>query len=670
MSNRKNKVIIIFSIMLIAMNLFALTQTAAIKNDKFDGNMDSYLPASTLNNDLPKDNPVFINSIPSLRDWDLKINVTRWIELHDFGYITVNDNYTIVKNDNTTLPLFRFAIPNEMAVNLVQIDGGSNWKESGAALNSSKIDQEYKDEQFTYYVMQLNPPVTNNSEYIVQVHQTYLRPYEIYKVVDDQENLRNGIRMAMSGVPFLTVKIVQCRTTFVKPDKGDFIEDDISPVEFYNLGEASVMYDPYNNIPAFNFTKTFDMDSHDYRISFGAYVEGLNAPAEATYFKRTVIIDNWYQLKIHEEVTIRSYTVTPDPPLMDIADARVYAPFSLQQLYFYIDNVKNIDIYDEFGSLPPRTGEELSQINRFTVNLRVPLYGEQETTFYTDYNLDLEEHLFFEKNEFLLETLALPRVEFHVANFELEVIFPVGSNFQYTFLGGEDVEYTESKTPVFLRIGNRDTITITKTNVTQFDNLQFVAGYYMSDLAYFIQPMTFALIIFVACLVYVGARVLRKDVIEKVVITAEDKEEVPIELIQDFVEKYEEKTALQTRISNLDEDRRRKKIKAKEYDQQRKILEAKMRDTIKSLEKTKAGLKAQGRKYRDAIQKIEVSEEKRLSVERSINDLRIRYIREKAISKDAYIRILKDYRNQIERFDRDIDREIINLRLLIEHEQR
>ena len=173
---------------------------------------------------------------------------------------------------------------------------------------------------------------------------------------------------------------------------------------------------------------------------------------------------------------------------------------------------------------------------------------------------------------------------------------------------------------------------------------------------------------FIACLVYIGARVLRKDVIEKVIITPEEKTEIPIDLIQQFVEKYEEKTALQTRITNLDENRRKKKVKAKEYDKQRKILEAKMRELIRSLDTTKRSLKEKGRKYSEVIQKIEVNEEKRTSIERSIQDLRIRYIREKQISKDAYIRILRDYQNQIEKFERDIDKEIINLRLLIEHE--
>ena len=237
--------------------------------------------------------------------------------------------------------------------------------------------------------------------------------------------------------------------------------------------------------------------------------------------------------------------------------------------------------------------------------------------------------------------------------------------------GNRDVEYSTGRTGVFLNIGRRQTVTLNLNNVSAlFENINLNAGYLMSDLAYFIQPLTIALIVFIACLVYIGVRILRKDVIDKVIITPETKAEIPIELIQKFVETYEEKTALQTRITNLDENRRRKKIKAKEYDKQRKILEGKMRELIRSLDSTKRELKEKGRKYFDVIQKIEISEEKRTSVERSIQDLRVRYIREKQISKDAYIRILRDYQNQIEKFERDIDKEIINLRLLIEHESK
>jgi hypothetical protein len=294
----------------------------------------------------------------------------------------------------------------------------------------------------------------------------------------------------------------------------------------------------------------------------------------------------------------------------------------------------------------------------------------------------LEDILKFDKTEYILETVALPECDFHIRNFESQIILPQGARFQYITLGSENIAHTQSYTTVLLRIGRRQVIEYSLTNLSTSYSIVSTSGvdyhrditlrvsYYMSDLTYFIQPMIFALVIFIACLIYIGVRVLRKDVLDKVIISTEVVEEVPIELIQNFVEKYEEKTALQSRISTLDENRRKKKVKQKEYDRQRKILEAKMRELIRELDTTKRKLKEKGRKYFSIIQKIEVSEEKRTSVERSIQDLKIRYIREKQISKEAYLRILRDYQNQIEKFDRDIDREIINLRLLIEHESK
>jgi hypothetical protein len=264
---------------------------------------------------------------------------------------------------------------------------------------------------------------------------------------------------------------------------------------------------------------------------------------------------------------------------------------------------------------------------------------------------------------------ALPETDLAIKNFELNFILPQGARYQYLYFGNQDLALTTGSTNAFLFLGRKDTVSFTATNIGPNDNIRIRLGYAMSDFAYFIQPLTFSLVFFIAFLLYIGISTLQKDVIEKVIISPESKKEIPYELIQDFVEQYEEKTALQSRITKLDEDRQKKKVKVKEYDQQRRILESKMRDIIQSLDDTKRELKNKGRKYADAINKIEISEEKRINIARSIRELRIRYIREKTISKDAYLRILRDYQDQIEKFERTIDREIINLRLLLEHEK-
>ncbi|MFW9923554.1 MAG: hypothetical protein ACFFDW_09755, partial [Candidatus Thorarchaeota archaeon] len=537
MSNRNNKVIIIFSIMLIAMNLFALTQTLAT-NNQFGGTMKTALPGNASNEALlPLEPTSNGGSVPNLDAWDLTINVTREIEIHDYGYLTVNDNFTIINNDNVTLPIFRFAIDNELVGQLIRIEASSMWLSANHKLNNSQAEVEYQDDQFTYYVMNLNPIVNNNSKYVIKVHQTYLRPYEIYPVVDDSSFLRNGMKMNMSGVPFLTKQIRHCQTSFLKTADGAFINDLIRPTDAF-IGEGTVIYTPYTFVPAYNFSEALDYNTYKYRIVAASWMSH-QAPTEATNYKRTIYIDNWYYAKIEEEITIKSYAVRP--PLdaadyYDLSDARVYATFAVQELHIGVDNAENVKIYDELGTLPVRSPDlPLVQLNQINVYFRVPLYGGDTTTFKMSYTLKLEELLTFDKNEFLLSTKGAPKCPFHIANFELKVVLPQGANFQYLSFGERDVDFTEGKTPIFLRLGTRQSVSFTASNITEYENLGLEVGYFFNDLAYFIQPLTFSLIIFVACLLYVGIRILRKDVIEKVVISPEEKEEIPIQLIQEFV---------------------------------------------------------------------------------------------------------------------------------------
>ena len=114
MSNRKNKVLIVFALMIITMNIFALTQVKGFRNGEQDE------PLTILSSDIQPRNdgltllPQYNDSnLPSLSLWDLDINITRRISLKNFGYINVTDTFFIQKNDNITLPVFRFAYHTE-----------------------------------------------------------------------------------------------------------------------------------------------------------------------------------------------------------------------------------------------------------------------------------------------------------------------------------------------------------------------------------------------------------------------------------------------------------------------------------------------------------------------------------------------------------------------------
>lgn len=676
MSSRKNKVLFIFALTIITMNIFALTQISGFANNQSDNettlpSIDEGINSGIDKSLVPTGN---VSEIPNMNLWDISINVSRTVSIFDYGYFGVNDTYQIEKHDNLTMPIFRFAYPKIWSSNLIVMKARTMWYTSENRLNDTEVYPEYENEDFTFYAVDLVPALDNSSQYYtVNVFSAILRPYTVFEYIDEEGEaaglMKNGILFNFSLIPHLTKKIDNCQASFNKAkDDGGLIGKYVYPINA-TTGSATFIYSPIHNARAYNFSEPYDPDSSDYpyRGRVGTWL-GYTAPMEAVSYKRQIILENWYYARIHEEITIQSFGVNPDEKVWDNLLTQYYFTFALTRFNIYINNAENAKVSDHLGELTAPPGSSIAQQNRINIFFRVPLFGGDTKKIEIDYNLKLEEIIDFEKSEFILNTLGVPRCDFHIQNFDLEIIFPQGARFQYVTFGNRALDYVEDKTGVFLNIGRRNTISFSLANVTSFENLNLRAGYLMSDLAYFIQPLTLALMVFIACLVYIGVRVLRKDVIEKVIITPEDKPEIPIDLIQQFVEKYEEKTALQTRITTLDENRRKKKVKAKEYDKQRKILESKMRELIRSLDTTKRSLKEKGRKYFDVIQKIEISEEKRTSVERSIQDLRVRYIREKQISKDAYIRILRDYQNQIEKFERDIDKEIINLRLLIEHE--
>ncbi len=674
MSGRKNKVLLVFALAIITLNMITLFQVNGIMNNQIEN--DTILPSYVEETNIGDTSPFVPNSAgsdyPNLSLWDLDINVTRAVKLHEFGYLTINDTYVINKNDNITLPIFRFAYPKSWGINLVSIKGKSMYDAEDVPLNDTEVFKEYDTEYYSFYAMNLIPALENSSDYKINVQATFLRPYSIFEWVYMEGEITNimvnGIAFNFSQVPLISHDIAMCRTAFNTPEEGNILTEFVYPVNA-TVETASVIFGDLYDIPAFNFSTSHDPNDRNYKYyaQIGCFLT-KSPPAEAISYKRTITLDNWYYAHIREEITMQCLGVSPDSMLWDLLKKEIWISFAMQELHLYIDNAQDVVVYDELGKLVPKQGSEIAQLNRINIFLRGPIIGGEIKSFTIDYKLKLEEVLEYEKTEYVLKTLGLPKVDFHVANFDLDIVFPQGARFQYLTFGNQPTEYITGYTGVFLNIGRRQTVSLSMVNITRYDNLQISASYTMNDLSYFIQPLIFALIIFIACLCYVGLRILRKDIIEKILITPESREEVPIELIQKFVESYEEKTALQLRISELDLKRRKKKIKAKEYDYQRKILESKMRELIKNLDTIKRNLKEKGKKYSDSIQKIEITEEKRSSIERSTQELRVRYIREKQISKDAYLKILKDYQNQIERFERDIDKEIINLRLLIEHE--
>ncbi|NHJ33190.1 MAG: hypothetical protein FK732_10025, partial [Asgard group archaeon] len=526
MPSRKNKVLFVFALLIISMNLFTLTQISGFNNNQFD---NETIPPSTNEGafsgiDTSLIPTVNVSEIPTMDLWDISINVTRKVNLYDFGYIGVNDTYQLIKHDNLTMPIFRFAYPKEWTTKLVSVRARTMWYIENSPLNDTEVYVEYENEDFTFYAVDLVPALDNSSQYYtVNVFALILKPYTVFEYVETEGDaagfMFNGIAFNFSLIPHLTKKIDNCQASFERSENGGLIGSYVFPTSA-EVGEYTFIYEPITNAPAYNFSESYnhDLDSYAFRGQVGAYLSQYPT-LEAVTYKRQIILENWYWARVHEELTVESFGVNPDEKIWDNLNQQLYITFALTRFYVGIDRAENVKVSDDLGDLSNPLGTpDVSQLNKINIYLRVPLMGGNVKTFYIDYNIKLEDILDFEDSEFILNTNGMPRCDFHVNNFELEIVFPQGANFQYVSFGDRTIEYTQERTGVFLNIGRRQTINFNVANVTKFDNINLRAGYKMSDLAYFIQPLTIALIIFIACLIYIGVRILRKDVIEKVVI--------------------------------------------------------------------------------------------------------------------------------------------------------
>ena len=98
----------------------------------------------------------------------------------------------------------------------------------------------------------------------------------------------------------------------------------------------------------------------------------------------------------------------------------------------------------------------------------------------------------------------------------------------------------------------------------------------MPVVGWFVEPSVFMFFFFILGLVYVTIRVLTLR-LSPVVSSEPSKEEIPYDLIEGFVRFYQEKTALRTRMNNL--ELKRAQIKKADFDKQKQTLDTKVATT-------------------------------------------------------------------------------------------
>jgi SMC interacting uncharacterized protein involved in chromosome segregation len=147
--------------------------------------------------------------------------------------------------------------------------------------------------------------------------------------------------------------------------------------------------------------------------------------------------------------------------------------------------------------------------------------------------------------------------------------------------------------------------------------------------------------------------------------TREVEQEIPTALLQDFVTTYDDKTALEERLRQLDERMRRRRITRTVFQREKRVLDRELRQTETKVKTFKEKLREESRRYRDMIEELEVSETGKVSVLNSVEELSDRR-RKGRISKEVFERLQNEYARQLQRTANQIDRILVELREEIE----
>jgi hypothetical protein len=191
------------------------------------------------------------------------------------------------------------------------------------------------------------------------------------------------------------------------------------------------------------------------------------------------------------------------------------------------------------------------------------------------------------------------------------------------------------------------------TNVTPLHDLQLEVKYRYPAFWAALRPLGWtAAIAAVACAILVVKRV-RKPLAPAVA--------VPVEIIREFIELYDEKNTLRLELDKMREDLARGALTKHEFRRRRKLIELRVDELSRSLSTVKEKLRATHPRYDEMVRKIERAEAEIDAARASETQILTQY-RAGKITKEVYSSLMTDLKKRLDKAKETIDSLIITLR--------
>lgn len=631
-----------------------------------------------------------------------QINVSRVIIANQYGYTTSYTTIHLSLSDNATKTInaFNFTVPNHerQAMKYLRI-----YSSKDTETDSTKVLATVERNNSTVFVVQI-PQINKNQDLTINIKMDHLNAISF----KDDAKLQTSTfpyLFNLSFLPLISFPITSYQLEWrvgedyegndiqffldndsVQPTVDDFLgnfSQDGFRILFENVTELSIInrsllntldYGNYNLtllanrkfIPAHIPSLKSNLTSY---LSFN-YRQQENTKIEFTKLKSVVTVSEWGTVTTKHKITLLNNGIQSGEDLSTVIGIQAPLGVSPEIIFYVPPTAEKIGLRDNYGNLTPQVAFK-SILNKNMVSITPRIQIDREEAY--DLDLSYQEQISDITKDIgggkiqLLIPLSM-NFNWTVHQFEFNLLLPHGSSYNLTSLVGtledeisrETNNISTARERELLGIFDKTGPRIIIEDLTPLSN-QYIKITFSPFPLYFVQtPLSICILFFVLGLAYILIRNLSFGLKPKRVIL----EEIPIDLIKEFVKTYEEKTALREQVLRLDRKRKSRKISAREYEQTQKILRNQQQRNDRTIVTASRKLAEESPRYRISMRSIEVAEANREDILQNIESLERKKAQDR-ISKEAYAKLKLNYDRQLRKANNEVDKVLIDLRSLL-----
>jgi uncharacterized protein YxeA len=620
------------------------------------------------------------------------INVSREIKANEYGYTTTLTNIRLYNNISEDINALNFTLPLHEYQDLKYLEFSSP---NGTIDTPSPIENN----DSVHFTIKF-PSVSFNEliEILISMDHPNAVSSEKNAVLDDSSFPYN---FNLSFLPLISIPITKYELEWEVNTEGAGVEvdienDSIQPTEndYTGISTFNDLGFDIRNITGFtsvnrsllNTSKygNYNLTALENREFFPAYTANLKenltsylhfnyfhhggVQLEFTKLSTKVTVSEWGFITTEHEFTLLNNGLKSGEDLSSAlgGQAPTFPFFTIQ----VPEEANHFSIFDNYGNISTQARVD-SLTNKRIIELRPRIKIEQGkeydlTLSYREETKNVAKDLGGGKVE--LQIPITLKINWIVRNFEFSLLLPWASKYDNENMIKhienstlrDPIEISQANNKELLGLFNKNGPKIAFDDFTPLSNKEITLTFGLSPFYLLITPFSICILFLIIGFIYTVVRNISfgyKSAISSL-------EEIPLDLIKDFVKTYEEKTAIREQILRLDLKRKSKNISAREYEKTRTLLKNRQQRADRSIVTVSQKLGEEGPRYRVAMRSIEVAEANREDILQNIDSLE-RKKNQGRIGKEAYGKLKMSYNKQLRKANNEIDKVLINLRTLL-----